>query len=111
MMFKVLFILIDMINSNQLKTLLYFITKGGFDLQLTTRLRPKFISSRTAQAIHSLSVTRATAAKPILVVLQITSNIDATVGMRFILSTSLLFPEGNVFNYLILRHKGMYGYR
>ena len=47
--------------------------------------RPKAISSRTAQAIHRSSVTRATAAKPMPVVRHTTSRI---IGTTSILATA-----------------------
>ena len=61
---------------------------GGGDVSSPPGLRPKLMSSRTAQATQRSSVTRATAAKPMPVVRQTTSRMVGTASMRATAATS-----------------------
>ena len=65
-----------------------FVADRGFDTELSPGSSPKAISSRTAHATQRSCVTRATAAKPIPVVRQMTSRTDATASMREIAEMS-----------------------
>jgi hypothetical protein len=58
------------------------------NVELTTGQQSDWMSSCTAQAVHVPSLTRATAAKPRPVFLQITRNMDGTAPIRPMVATS-----------------------
>jgi hypothetical protein len=72
----------DVIDDDGTPAIADFIADRGLDREPPPALRPKSISSRTAQAIQRSSVTRAIAAKPMPVVRHTTSRMVGTASIR-----------------------------